>query len=152
MMNTFHMRKSKGQSFVEFSVLITILVILVAGVADFGRAYYTFLQMRDAAQEGASYGSYEPTSFSEIEARVRDTMKYPVDLSDPSSVLVVTSLTNPPNACSGFDPSTHEPNEIEVSILYQFPVSMPFIGAVIGSQEISLNATVTNTILRPQCN
>lgn len=151
-MNNFHARKLKGQSFVELSVLMTILLVLVAGVADFGRAYYTFLQMRDAAQEGASYGSYSPTVFSEIEARVRDTMKHPIDLSDPSTVQVVTSLTNPPNACSGFDPSTHEPNKIEVSILYQFPITMPFLGAIIGSQEIPLVATVTNTILQPQCN
>jgi hypothetical protein len=127
-------------------------MVLVAGVADFGRAYYTYLQMRDAAQEGASFGSYSPTQFSEVEARVRDTMKDPIDLSDPSIVQVVASLSNPPNACSGFDPATLEPNEIEVSILYQFPISMPFLGSIIGSQELPLVATVSNTILQPQCN
>jgi hypothetical protein len=152
MMNHLHKRNVKGQSFVELSVLITILIILVAGVVDFGRAYYTFLQMRDAAQEGASFGSYSPSAFSDIEARVRDTMKFPIDLSDPSTVQIVPSLTNPPNACSGFDPSTFEPNEIEVSVLYQYQITMPFLGAIIGSQEIPLTATVTNTILQPQCN
>lgn len=151
MVINFHTRKIKGQSFVELSVLIAILIILVAGVADFGRAYYTFLQMRDAAQEGASYGSYSPSAFSDIEDRVRDTMKYPIDLSDPSAAQIVTSLTNPPNACSGFDPSTNEPNEIEVSVLYQFQITMPFLGSIIGSQDIPLVATVTNTILQPQC-
>jgi hypothetical protein len=145
-------RNAKGQSFVELSILITFLVVLLAGVADFGRAYVILIQMRDAAQEGASYGSYSPTAFSEIEARVRDNMKAPMDLSDPAIVQVVPSLTNPPNACSGFDPTTLEPNALEVSILYQFPISVPFLGAIIGSQEIPLVATVSNTILRPQCN
>ena len=144
-------RNSKGQSFVEFSVLVTFLVVLLAGVADFGRAYIMLLQMRDAAQEGASYGSYSPTAFSEIEARVRDTLKDPIDLSDPTTIQVVPSLTNPANACSGFDPTTLEPNGLEVSILYQFPISVPFLGAIIGSQEIPLVATVSNTILQPQC-
>jgi hypothetical protein len=147
-----HPYKSKGQSFVELSILISFLMVLVAGVADFGRAYYTYLQMRDAAQEGASFGSYSPTEFSEVEARVRDTMKDPIDLSDPTIVQVVVSLSNPPNTCSGFDPVTLEPNEIEVSILYQFPISMPFLGSIIGSQELPLVATVSNTILQPQCN
>lgn len=141
----------KGQSFVEFSVLITILVTLLAGVADFGRAYLIFLEMRDAAQEGASYGSFAPADFNGVEARVRDTMRDPIDLSDPSTVTIVSSLTNPPNACAGFDPTSLEPNEIEVTILYQMPVTMPFLGTIIGSQELSLVATVSNTILQPPC-
>ena len=106
-------RNSKGQSFVELSVLITFLVVFLAGVADFGRAYIILLEMRDAAQEGASYGSYSPTAFSDIEARVRDTMKDPIDLSDPTTIQVVPSLTIPPNACSGFDPTTLEPNGLK---------------------------------------
>ncbi len=145
-------RNHKGQSFVELSVLITFLVVFLAGVADFGRAYIILLEMRDAAQEGASYGSYSPTAFSDIEARVRDNMKDPIDLSDPTNIQVVPSLTNPPKSCSGFDTTTLEPNGLEVSILYQFPISVPFLGAIIGSQEIPLIATVSNTILKPQCN
>lgn len=141
----------KGQSFVEFSVLITILVILLAGVADFGRAYLTILEMRDAAQEGASYGAFAPADFSGVEARVRDTMKDPIDLSDPVSVTIVPALSNHPSACAGFDPGTLEPNEIVVTILYQMPVAMPFLGSIIGGQELPLVATVSNTILRPPC-
>ncbi|MEE9508565.1 MAG: TadE/TadG family type IV pilus assembly protein [Anaerolineales bacterium] len=144
-------RKQKGQSLVELSVLLTFLIVMLAGVADFGRAYFIFLEMRDAAQEGASYGSYSPSEFAEIEARVRDTMKDPVDLSDPTDVTVVPSLTNPSQACSGFDPITLEPNEVEVTILYQMPIAMPFLGTIVGSQELPLVATVTNTILQPPC-
>lgn len=145
------LKKQKGQSFVEMSVLITALVILLAGVADFGRAYFIFLEMRDAAQEGASYGSYSPSEFIEIEARVRDTMKDPIDLSDPVDVTVVPSLTNPSQACAGFDPTTLQPNEVEVTILYQMPIAMPFLGTIVGGQELPLVATVTNTILQPPC-
>ena len=145
------LNKQKGQSLVELSVLLTFLIVMLAGVADFGRAYFIFLEMRDAAQEGASYGSYSPSEFAEIEARVRDTMKDPVDLSDPTDVTVVPSLTNPSQACSGFDPITLEPNEVEVTILYQMPIAMPFLGTIVGSQELPLVATVTNTILQPPC-
>lgn len=151
-MKELNKRKTEGQSFTELSVLILILILLVAGVADFGRAYFTFVQMRDAAQEGASFGSYSPTEFSAIEDRIRDTMKHPIDMSDPSTVQVVTSLTNPGMACAGFDASTLEPNKIEISILYDLPIITPFLGAIIGNQQIPLTATVTNTILQPQCN
>jgi Flp pilus assembly protein TadG len=145
------MVRQKGQSFVEFSFLAIFLAVLLAGVADFGRAYFIFIQMRDAAQEGASYGSFEPNDLSGIEARVRDTMKDPVDLSDPSVVQVTPELTNPPYACSGFNPSSLKTNAIRVTIYYEMPIAVPFLGAIINSQVIPLEAKVEDAILRPPC-
>ncbi len=141
----------KGQSLVEFSFLAVFLIILLAGVVDFGRAYFTFIQMRDAAQEGASYGSFEPNDFSGIEARVRDTMKDPVDLSDPTVVQVTPALSNPPYACAGFNPSSLETNTIRVTIYYEMPITVPFLGAIIDSQTFPLEAVIEDAILRPPC-
>ncbi len=141
----------KGQSFVELSILVIILAILLAGVADFGRAYMIFLEMRDAAQEGLAYGSFSPTDLAGIEARVRETMKDPFDLSDPGIVIILPVLSNPSHACAGFDPATLEPNAIKVTLLYQMPIATPLLGAVIGTQEVLLVATVSNTILTPPC-
>jgi hypothetical protein len=140
-----------GQSYVELSIFITMLIILLAGLADFGRAYLILLEMRDAALEGAAYGSFAPMNFEEVETRVRETMKDPVDLTDPTRVYVIPALTNPSFACAGFDPVSLEPNEIKVSVIYHMPIGVPFLGAIIGSQEIPLTATVSNTILRPSC-
>lgn len=141
----------KGQSLVEFSFLAVFLIILLAGMLDFGRAYFIFIEMRDAAQEGASYGSFEPYDFSGIEARVRDTMKDPVDLSDPTVVQVTPALSNPPYACSGFNPSSLETNAIRVTIYYEMPITVPFLGAIIDSQTFPLEAVIEDAILRPPC-
>ena len=143
--------RRNGQSYVELSVFITMLVILLAGLADFGRACLILLEMRDAAMEGAAYGSFAPTDFGEVETRVRETMKDPVDLTDPTKVNVIPALSNPSYTCAGFDPVSLEPNEIKVTVIYRMPISVPFLGAIIGSQEIPLTATVSNTILRPSC-
>ena len=141
----------KGQSLTELSVLMTFLVILLSGLADFGRAYLIFLEMREAAQEGAAYGSFTPIDFAGIEARVRETMEYPFDLSDPSDVVVVTDFTHQDFACSGFDPYTLSPNGISVTLLYEMTISMPFLGTVLDRQEIPIAVTVTNAILKPPC-
>jgi len=140
-----------GQSYVELSVLLTVLIILFGGVVDFGRAYLIYLELRDAAQEGASYGSFSPSDLIGIETRARETMKDPVDLSDPTIVQVLPSLSNPSYACSGFNPVSLEPNEIQVAIKYEMPIGMPFLGTVLGTQEITLVAKATNTILAPPC-
>jgi len=42
-----------GQSMVELALTITILMILLAGVIDMGRAFFTYMAMRDAAQNPA---------------------------------------------------------------------------------------------------
>jgi hypothetical protein len=141
----------KGQSLTELSVLMTFLVILLSGLADFGRAYLIFLEMREAAQEGAAYGSFTPIDFAGIEARVRETMQYPFDLSDPSVVVVVTALTNQDVACAGFNPDTLSPNGISVTLLHEMTISMPFLGTILDRQEIPITVTVTNAILKPPC-
>jgi hypothetical protein len=142
----------KGQSFVELSMLVVVLMIMLAGVADFGRAYLIFLEMRDAAQEGLAYGAFTPTDFAGIEARIRETMKDPFDLTAPGVVTIVPELSNPSKPCSGFDSGTMEPNEIRVTVLYQMPLATPFLGAIINTQEIPLVAEVSNSILAPVCN
>jgi hypothetical protein len=141
----------KGQSLTELSVLMTFLVILLAGLADFSRAYLISLEMREAAQEGAAYGSFVPTDFSGIKARVRETMKYPFDLSGPSDVMIVQAYTNPSHVCAGFDSNTLSPNGIKVTLVHEMRISMPFLGTILGRQDIPIVVTATNTILKPPC-
>jgi hypothetical protein len=152
MKNKAGLENQKGQSLVELSVLVIVLIIILAGVADFGRAYMIYLEMRDAAQEGLAYGSFSPTDFTGMEVRIRETLVDPFDLSDPGVVTILPALTNPSYPCSGFDPGTMEPNGVRVTLLYQMPLAMPFLGAIISSQEIPLVVTVSNTILTPVCN
>ena len=53
-------RPEKGQSLVEFSLLMVFLVVLLMGLLDLGRAYFTYLALKDAAAEGAYFGSVFP--------------------------------------------------------------------------------------------
>ncbi|MFP3855304.1 MAG: TadE/TadG family type IV pilus assembly protein [Anaerolineales bacterium] len=137
-----------GQSLVEFSLIMTFLMILLAGAADFGRMYFIHLAMRDAAQEGASFGSTDPTNYAEIESRVRTAIGETID---PTSIVVSTDVTVPPYHCAGIVPSTLEANAIKVSVQYEMPIAVPFLGAIIGSNQIPLEASVENTILAPPC-
>jgi len=140
--NPGELRKSeRGQSLVELAMSLTIILLLLSGAVDFSIAYFSFAAMRDAAQEGALYGSINPTDEAGIIDRVRSSSSNPVDLADES--LVNVTVTLPGNACEG--------NEIRVNIIYDYPISMPFIGAIIGAQQITLNASVTDTILTPAC-
>jgi Flp pilus assembly protein TadG len=74
-------KSERGQSLVELAISITILIFLLAGAVEFGMAFFQFVQLRDAAQEGALYGSMNPDQVSTIETRIRGASNSPIDLA-----------------------------------------------------------------------
>lgn len=145
-------RGERGQSLVELAMSLTIIMLLLAGAVDFSIAYFSFSAMRDAAQEGAAYGSIKPEEAmkpeetNEIIKRVRSASTNPVNLSDTNLVNVQVALSG--DSCTGIHCAC-EGNEVTVNVIYDYPISMPFIGAIVGTQKITLNASVTDTILQP---
>ncbi|MFA5873000.1 MAG: TadE family protein [Anaerolineales bacterium] len=143
----------RGQSLVELGLTLIIMLTLLAGAVDFGSAFFTYIALQDAAQEGALYGSVapiidsngngrydagEPLNTTAIESRVRSTSSNPVNLSTVN-VLVTISSTR----CTG--------GTVTVKVSYTYQLTMPLIGAIIGRQTIPLSASVTDTILIPSC-
>lgn len=131
-----------GQSLVEFSFSLVILLVLLAGLADLGRALFTYMALRDAAQEGALYGSFNPTDTSGIRARIGNNSNMLSDLV--SAGLVSSNVTHDGSPCTG--------EAIMVQVTYQnFPITMPFLGSILGRQAVDISARVTDTILAPAC-
>ncbi len=143
--DTHTTRKEHGQSMVELALFITVLMVILAGTIDLGRAFYTWLGMRDAAQEGAAYGSISPSDSAGINARIARNLD---QLIAPSAYTVSVNIIGSP--CLGHDDSIN--NTIQVNIDYpQFPLTMPFLGTIIGSQTLPIHATITDAIIRPLC-
>ncbi|MBU2610484.1 MAG: pilus assembly protein [Chloroflexi bacterium] len=133
--------KEKGQSLVELALTLLIILTLLAGTVDLGMAFFSYVALRDAAQEGALYGSLYPTDTNGIISRVRQSSSAPVNLSDISKVTI--SSSTPQGACRN--------NPITVTVSYNYQLSMPFIGPILGANTIPLSAAVTDTILNPKC-
>ncbi len=137
-----HTIDESGQSMVELAVSLVFLLTLIAGVVDLGRAFFTYIALRDAAQEGALYGSIDSDTKSDADVvtRVEDVLSDRVNPAD-LGVSVTPSLSS--SSCAG--------NSIEVIVTYNnFPITMPFLGAIIG-QQVDLSANVVDTILSPPC-
>jgi len=161
-------RTVRGQSLVELALTLTVLVLLLSGAVTFGMAFFSYVSMRDAAQEGALFGSFSPyddvngngryesgtegPNIDGIRQRVRDTSSSPVDFSNttliPDSYITVEATNGNNKACEGNVSGVT--NAIRVTVEYDFPVFMPFVGAITGD-EIHLTASVTDTILEPAC-
>lgn len=138
-----------GQSLLEFAVGAVILLLLIAGIVDLGRAFFVYIALRDAAQEGAVYGSVCPKDINAIIQHVKDSSNSPVDLAnDPNVVISCKFVTaGGESDCSGPVPAPG--NGIKIHVTYQnFPLIMPFMSTIAGSQKISITAEIQDTILR----
>jgi len=130
-------RSERGQSLVELAISLVILLYLLSGAVEFGIAFFQFVQLRDAAQEGALFGSMQPANTTGIVARIQGASHSPIDLTTITPVITYSG-----GQCEG--------NAITVSLTYNHQVFMPFMSRFIGS-TLPLTATVTDTILSPVC-
>jgi len=46
-------RTERGASAVEFAIVLPVLFLVIAGIVDFGRYFFTQIQVTNAAREGA---------------------------------------------------------------------------------------------------
>ncbi|MEP6896504.1 MAG: TadE/TadG family type IV pilus assembly protein [Chloroflexota bacterium] len=144
-------KNERGQSLVELAVSLVLLLTLLSGAVEFGMAFFQFIQLRDAAQEGALYGSINPKASAPIETRARGASSSPINLSDTSKVTVVITAydktTNNPKALA----VACEGDGLLVKLIYDHQIFMPFMAAVLGRTSIRLAAQVTDTVLTPVC-
>ena len=133
---------------VELALSFTVLLFLLMGVVDLGRAFFAFSSMRDSAQEGAVYGSLYPLdsngnfNSSAIINRVKTSSSQPVDLTNPD-IQVVPSIVGT-RICHG--------SGIRIDVYWDnFPLIFPFWQPLFGIDSVPIHARVEDTILRPPC-
>ena len=141
----------RGQSLVEFAVSLVVLLLLLVLIVDAARILFTYMALRDAAQEGALYGSLCPDDHDYADttcgnSNIEDHARNASDMVrgfGPSNVQVQVSY-NSINHCVGAG--------ITIRVTYtNYPLTMPFLGTILGRQTIPISATATDTILRPRC-
>jgi hypothetical protein len=141
----------RGQSLVEFALLLPLMLLLAIAVADFGRLFTSMIAIESAAREAADYGAMQgklkwdstnatQITQNEIEMRAR-TCTAASTLSDYAGDPVGTpnmTCTNPSFAFT-YDveqpPSTgncatqlefDDPCVIHVTLTYQFNMFLDF--------------------------
>lgn len=145
----------KGQSLVELAISLPVILLILLGTFDFGMALFSYSIIRDAAQEGALYASFAPGNKAEIENRARNILprqegevfSSPVDLRNKEQVSVDILIKS--KACQGVTKGTA--NYVQVQVSYNYPIIMPFIGDIVGSDTIRLTTSASNVILQPPC-
>ncbi len=117
----------RGQTVVEFALILPVLVLVLFGIAEFGRALSAYLTIQNAAREGARL-AITGAGDADIEARVREKAEYLGGAGDPA-VLTVSVQPDPASRQAGTD--------VTVSVYYRFRFIAPVISNITG-QEVTL--------------
>ncbi|MEA5076964.1 MAG: TadE family protein [Anaerolineaceae bacterium] len=140
----------KGQSLVELAISMTLLFILLAGVVDFGRAIMAYFVLQDAAEEGIVFGTSYPTDCNQILDRIHNNIDNQINNNATIINVSIEDDAGVFQSCYSIPfAQVYAGKLMKIEITNDFPITMPFLGSILGSQTIPLSITTNGTILRP---
>ncbi len=139
-------KSERGQSLVEMAISLVILLYLLSGAVELGIIFFQYVQLRDAAQEGALYGSMNPSDIAGMTNRIRGSSNSPIDLTGAT---ITISIDGNASGTAGYSNVDCEGHGLQVTVGYNHTVFMPFGQFLLGRSTIPLHATVIDTILSP---
>lgn len=146
-------RSEQGQSLVELAVSFMLIVFILAGAVDLGRAYFAVIALRDAAQEGVIYASLHPEDEDGVEDRVQTSSDAPINMALIPDTDIDLSWSDLNHKCAGFydNGGNLESYAVKVSVEYDFQFTMPMIQNIFPGGILRLVIDDTHTILAPEC-
>ncbi len=149
-------RWERGQSFVEMAFGMVVLVILLGGLIDMGRAFLILVSVENAAGEGALFGATHPTCLTNdhaptscvgdenVRERVQQEGKPIIDLTGANSNIDIfvndVPLADDPDIVGGAT--------VTIKVQYRYSPITP-LGFMIWGNEAEVRAEASQELLSP---
>jgi Flp pilus assembly protein TadG len=128
------LRDERGGSLVELAMTLPLFSLMLLGAVDFGRAYYSAIEVAGAAHAAAVYGSQNPTDTTGIKNAALDdaanlsnltvnTPTYGCECADGSSYSASCSTT--PTSCPN---SLNVVYRVNVTVKETYTTLLPWPG------------------------
>lgn len=131
-------RKQKGQSLVEFALVVPFLLLLVVGTIELGRAYYYYNILSKSVREGARYVSGHSYDSATELPNAKKMVVYGNTGGSGNPVVpgLTTAMVNiTPRGGAGPYDSSNPPPWVKVSVSY------PYTSVIAGLITLNLNLT-----------
>ena len=131
------LRSERGQSLVELALVLPLLILLLAGMVDFGRAFSNYIVITNAAREGARMAARlpcypdNPTQRAaialDIVAATRNAVAGSQVPPDEMDIVITPDLAI---SCPG------KGNPFRVTVSYTFS---PLMGGILGIADLTVS-------------
>ncbi len=123
--------REQAQSLVELALMLPLLLLLLVGILDLGRIYFSYMTVVNASREGARYGMSSPTDSAGITQRANNE-------ASGSGVTLASVTATCPSGCTAGNP-------VRVTVTADFQLITTYI---FGGGTIPLSAYTEFAILQ----
>jgi len=115
--STKHLRNEKGQSLIEFSIILPLLLLLLMGIFEFGLMLNSYLTIHNSAREGARLGivSASDSEINELITNISPTL-------DTENLIVNITPSEGSRKSGG---------TLTVELIYNYQVTIPIISNIL---------------------
>jgi hypothetical protein len=149
---TIKAKRNRGQSLVEFALILPAFLMLIMGIVEFGRLMITYAGVASASREAARYGATVGVNASGIEhymdcAGIRAEAKRVAVIAPITDADIAIQYDNP---STGFFEASCPPSHFELGDRIIVSVSINFdpIVPLIDLGTIPLSSETRRTVLR----
>ena len=111
------LRNEKGQSLIEFAIILPLLLLLLMGILEFGVMLNSYLSINNSAREGARLGIVDGSN-SEIKQLITNISP---NLNSENLTVNITPL----------DGSRTSGDTLSVEVIYNYQVTIPIISNIL---------------------
>jgi Flp pilus assembly protein TadG len=142
----------RGQTLVEFALVLPIFILLLVGIFDFGRAIYAYNTISNAAREGVRVGIVDQNCnvigaeaanhAASLDVNFAPTVAAPCG---PAGTGVVIQFLNSDGSTPSGGDNCVEPDLdpgvpigclVEVTVSYEYNAATPIIGNLVGTLDL----------------
>jgi PKD repeat protein len=141
-------RCASGQSLVEFALVLPVMLLVLLVAIDFGRLFFSWIQVNNAAREGAAYGAAYPTDASGITTHASQETNAQAQAGESPLTVLVSCANQVGNSipCSAAAGGAGTGNTLTVTVRETFAFLTPGITTILGG-NLTIGAAATATVL-----
>ena len=135
-------RNQRGTALIEMALTLPLMLLVSAGIFEFGRAYQTWQVITNAAREGARLAVLPGTTDGDVQTRVRTYM------SDGQLTSATSATVNINRAATiAVGAGTASASRITVNYPFTFVVLQPIARLVATGSQVGAPLTMTVSAL-----
>ena len=142
-------RKSRGQAMVEFALVLPIFALFLVIAVDFGRVFFTYIQINNAAREAAAFGASAPTNNAGMQATAAQEKNAQAQGGETTMQVGIPVCKNPAAVvipCSTAAAGAGPGNTLTVEITERFTFITPLVNDFFNNNLI-MRTSATATVL-----